>query len=90
MNVGMAFERPHDKVQKETRAGLCHAISQRNGALEYDWIVRLTEFREKGWYWYPKATDSDWHRDYDLLRADHAYLMAAMTDAERDSIVEGL
>ena len=56
MNVGMAFERPHDKVQKETRAGLCYAISQRNGAPEYDWIVRLTEFREKGWYWYPKAT----------------------------------
>ena len=87
MEVGRAFEQI--KFGRTARqgaianwVGLCHAIGDVVGHGEHYSHLRYLLGRDGFWL--------DKTRPNDLLRASFAYLMAAMTDAERDQIVEGL
>ncbi|KKL62772.1 hypothetical protein LCGC14_2181830 [marine sediment metagenome] len=85
MDVGIALEkRPRRGVD-----GLCGLMKRSTSDdRHYDIIEDLLGEDEKrfdGSSFWLNFTPED-----HLLRATFAYLMAAMTDAERDSIVEGL
>ena len=84
MEVGMAFEEDPRSCD-----GLCHQLHGATGSYRYFGIIRRLlpndERRFKGSeYWLNFETTDQ------LIRATFAYLMAAMTDSERDAIVEGL
>ncbi len=81
MEVGMAFE------EGVARYGLCHALGASKDRVAK---LRIAHGGEYSVYWVPPRTYMWWVRENDFIRATFAYLMAAMTDRERDAIVEGL
>ena len=87
MEVGRVFEMLESERDTEARflvsSGLCMAMYE---VTERDGHYRCLSFVNdtSGWWCTVRTRESD------LLRATFAYLMAAMTDAERDQIVEGL
>ena len=97
MEVGRAFEGQGPTAD----LGLCSAL-ERAGRVERagrDGVVvclpvMLREarggFDEYSAFWFPTRRSRFFIPEYDNLRALWAYLMAAMTDRERDAIVEGL
>lgn len=91
MEVGMAFERPLIErtplVRGIASGGLCHGILQVSGISHYRVLGLVGDFDSSRFS--PEL--SGWtSRKGELERASFAYLMAAMTDAERDAIVVGL
>ena len=95
MEVGMAFETPHEQRTAYqgslTHDGLCFATSRiagNPGASVYYSRLKLVE--PGLCYWAPIMGNRDFRFRHDFIRATFAYLMAAMTDRERDAIVEGL
>ncbi len=95
MEVGKAFEtelpRRTERQQDLACSGLCHAWRQSDERRNYGSIPRnycfnpLRVFGPTYEHWVPIYL-----RENRLIRATFAYLMAAMTDAERDAIMEGL
>ncbi len=87
MEVGMAFEM-HTRVADR---GLCKALRE-VGGYDNGTPGRLREAHggEYAVYWFPTSFHPHYRHEYDYLRATFAFLMAAMTDSERDAIVEGL
>ncbi len=86
MEVGMAFE------EGVAEYGLCHALGMVDG-FSVGRVARLRGAHGGQYvsYWLPpRHYNNGWVRENDFIRATFAYLMAAMTDAERDAIVEGL
>ena len=90
MEVGKAFD-CHDENRTPfqdsvTNGGLCWAWNMiaRLDFMDQGVYTRLRVVHPRFGFWLPAGRSSD------LIRATFAYLMAAMTDAERDSIVEGL
>lgn len=91
MEVGTAFEQSVNGMSRSRLAssGLCYGmkvVSQYT--YEITAIGKAGDFDSTQGY-SPELT-THWDAEGKLERALFAYLMAAMTDAERDAIVEGL
>ncbi len=87
LEVGMAFEKARGERNFRERAvtldGLCYAMAfLEKRPRHYGIIAKMLGHTG---YW-EVVRDPEWS----TLRATFAYLMAAMTDSERDAIVEGL
>ena len=85
MEVGKAFE------EGVAEYGLCNALGMVDG-FSVGRVGRLRGAHGGRYvsYWFPPRNFKGWVRENDFIRATFAYFMAAMTDAERDEIVEGL
>ena len=87
LEVGMAFEKSSsERTMRQANIacdGLCRGIHTVTGDFNYYARIRIVLGRVG--YWFGLT-----NRYTDYLRATFAYLMAAMTDSERDAIVEGL
>ena len=96
MEVGVAFEMAlrYRSYHQESlaRYGLYEAWSM---LMDSRYRTTLNPLRAIDGYTTPnqlpvRGRAEPFRRRHDFVRAIFAYLMAAMTDAERDSIVEGL
>ncbi len=86
MKLGRLYESP--RIPGVFRGGLCNEMSELCGHVEhygyiYD-ILRENYDNEDDSWWLPRTQKND------HFRAFFSYLMAAMTDAERDELVVGL
>ena len=85
----MAFEMHDDPIATH---GLCNALVKvGRDVAGLCAKLKAAHGGNYGVYWLPVRCHSYTHaRENDFIRATFAYLMAAMTDSERDAIVEGL
>lgn len=83
MEVGRRFA-----AHETAGVGLCHTMKIVAGHSEHYDLLDIAKWKIK------RPHHHDWWcartKGNDYLRATFAYLMAAMTDSERDAIVEGL
>ena len=97
--IGDAFETPDEErtrwQKRITQSGLCFAISlatERKGNIPFLYI--RIEMNMYGYWFQTRLRESEYHKKFyqknDLIRADFAYLMAAMGNREYEKLIKAV